>query len=168
MIESCAKEIAKSKHSKISVWATKFVVENHAYKKMIQNNNSNITVEEITCQKLVPMIEGLSFTLGERNQIIQEYLNQTSKDSNALILGCTHYPLITEDLKNLANIETIDPADALIKDLEKYLPPTSNQGQISLYTTAEKEKLERFVKLYLQKDVKPNLINISKDEQVLA
>jgi glutamate racemase len=114
------------------------------------------------------MIEGLSFTLGERNQIIQEYLNQTSKDSNALILGCTHYPLITEDLKNLANIETIDPADALIKDLEKYLPPTSNQGQISLYTTAEKEKLERFVKLYLQKDVKPNLINISKDEQVLA
>lgn len=173
MLESCAKEIAKSNHKKVSVWATKFVIENNAYKKFIQSYNSNIKIEEIACQKLVPMIEGLSFTLAERNQIIQEYLDQISKDSNALILGCTHYPLISEDLKKLTSMELIDPADALIKDLEKSLPQcrdavdrastaTSNQQQISLYTTAQEEKLERFSKLYLQEDIKVNLVHLNK------
>ena len=72
MIESCAKEIPKLQHKKISVWATKFVTENNAYKKMIQDNHPETNVEEITCQKLVPMIEGLNFTLEERNKVINE------------------------------------------------------------------------------------------------
>ena len=169
MIQSCATEITKSKHKKISVWATKFVAESNVYKKTIQNNNPDITVEETACQKLVPMIEGLSFTLEERNKIINEYLSQTSKDSNALILGCTHYPLISEDLKRLTNIEIIDPADYLINDLCRGLlqqssTPLHTSTQISLYTTAQKEKLERFSKLYLhlKGDVKVNLINLNK------
>ncbi len=163
MIESCTKEIAKSNHKKISVWATKFVVENNAYKKMIQNNNSNINVEEITCQKLVPMIEGLSFTLVERNKIIQEYLDQTSKDSERLILGCTHYPLISEDIKKLTSIKIINPTDYLIDNLEKAIIKNglSNKSQISLYTTAQKEKLERFARLYIQKDTKVSLVDLN-------
>ena len=168
MIESCAKEISKSKHKKISVWATKFVVENNAYKKSIQSHNSTVNVEEIACQKLVPMIEGLNFTLEERNKIINEYLSKTSKDSKVLILGCTHYPLISEDLKKLTNMEMIDPADYLVNDLERDLLQqvsiprlTNNKNQISLYTTAQKEKLERFSKLYLQENIKTNLISLA-------
>lgn len=172
MIESCAKEVSRINHKKISVWATKFVVENNAYKKMIEEINPDLKIEEITCQKLVPMIEGLNFTLEERNKIIHEYLNQTSKDSNALILGCTHYPLISEDLKKLTDLELIDPADALISDLEKCLSPcqdtvnrvstaTSNQRQISLYATAQKEKLERFARLYLQENIQVNSVSLT-------
>ena len=110
------------------------------------------------------MIEGLSFTLAERNQIIQEYLDQTSKDSSALILGCTHYPLISEDLKKLTNLEIIDPTDHLINDLEKSLTKSnsSNKNQILLYTTAQKEKLERFAKLYLPRDIKVNSVSLNK------
>ena len=163
MIESCAREISKSNHKKISVWATKFVVENNAYKKIIEGKNPDLKIEELTCQKLVPMIEGLNFTLTERNQIIQEYLNQTSKDSKALILGCTHYPLISEDLKKLTAMEIIDPADHLINDLEGTLTKnnSSNKSQISLYTTAQKEKLERFSKLYLQENIKVNSVSLN-------
>ena len=172
MIQSCATEIAKSKHKKISVWATKFVAESNAYKKTIQNNSPDMAVEEIACQKLVPMIEGLSFTLEERNKIINEYLSQTSKDSNGLILGCTHYPLISEDLKRLTTIDIIDPADYLISDLEKTLATSksmpwhapTNKSKISLHTTAQKEKLERFSKLYLNLDenIKVNLVSLNK------
>lgn len=172
MIKSCAKEISKSNHKKISVWATKLVIKNSAYKNKIQKDNPGITVEEIACPKLVPMIEGLNFTIEERNKIIHEYLNQTSKDSNALILGCTHYPLISEDLKKLTDLELIDPADALINDLEKCLPPCRdavncvpatmpNQRQISLYATAQKEKLERFARLYLRGNIKVNSVSLT-------
>ena len=170
MIQNCAKEISKSNSKKVSVWATKFVVENHAYKNIIRKYNPEISVEEISCPKLVPMIEELNFPLDERNKIINEYLEQTSKDSDALILGCTHYPLILEDLKKLTDMEIIDPADALVVDLEKTLarsksmPTLTNKNQIFLYTTAQKEKLERFSRLYLHRveNLKVNTITLNK------
>ncbi len=167
MLESVSKEITKSDHKKISIWATKFVVSNNAYKRAINLAKHDVQVEEISCQKLVPMIEGLNFTLAERNNIINEYLSQTSKDSKALILGCTHYPLVIEDLKKLTTMDIFDPAEHLVNDLAKILVKNNslNKPQISLYTTAEKEKLERFAKLYLQTEepIKVTLVNLSRN-----
>ncbi len=166
MIESCSKSIAETKtHSKVTIWATKLVAESNAYKKSITKTNPKIAVEEIACPKLVPMIEDLNFTINDRNKIINEYLAKTSKDSQALILGCTHYPLLTEDIKNLTNLNIIDPTDSLLKELEKIVP--SNNGNlpsqnISLYATAQTEKLERFSKLYLCGDYKANSISLNK------
>ncbi len=163
IIESCTREIGNSNHKKVSIWATQLTANSNCYKNLIQKTNSNITVEEIGCPKLVPMIEGLSFTLEERNKVINEYLNHTSKDSNTLVMGCTHYPLISEDLKKLTDIEIIDPADSLVRELEKNLVKnnSSNPAKISLYTTAQKEKLERFSKLYLcqEADTKLTVLN---------
>lgn len=166
IIESCTRAIGNSSHKKVSVWATQLTANSNCYRNLIQKINSNISVEELGCPKLVPMIEGLSFTLEERNKIINEYLDRTSKDSNALVMGCTHYPLISEDLKKLRDIEIIDPADSLISELEKTLVKnsSSNPTKISLYTTAQKEKLERFFRLYIQpeKEHTVNLVTIGK------
>ena len=165
MIESCAKEISKSNYKKVSVWATKLVVESNSYKKSIHKYNPNIIVEEIACPKLVPMIEDLSFTISERNKIISEYLNETSKDTEALILGCTHYPLISEDITPLSKLQTIDPTDSLIKELEQKITTSSSSvitPNISLYATAQIEKVKRFSKLYLGNDFETILVELSK------
>lgn len=164
MLESCANEIA-SKHSFVSVWATRLAVEKNGYKNAIQKLNLNIKVEEIACPKLVPMIEDLHFTIHDRNEVINEYLGKTSKKAEALILGCTHYPLITEDIRNLTKIKIIDPTDSLVKDIEKILPvKDSNKSnpKISLYSTAQAEKLEKFAKLYLCGNYKANLVALNK------
>ena len=167
MIQSLAKEIAKSNYSKVSIWATKLVTENNAYKNAINKLNPKITVEEISCPKLVPMIESLNFNEADKIKIIQEYLNMTSKDSQALILGCTHYPHIQNDIKKLRDINIIDPADALVRELEQRtdMPQhvsTNNKSNVSLYTTAQKEKVERFFKIYIGEDIKANLIALKK------
>lgn len=165
MIGSCAKEIAGLGCKKISVWATKLVVENNGYKKAINKLNTNIEVEEIACPKLVPMIESLNYSQEEKNKILEEYLNKTSSDSEALILGCTHYPLIEDDIKNLRNVKTLDPACELIKDLCKNNHLSNNssqQGSIQLYATRELEKLTRFAKIYLGKDFLAKNISLSK------
>lgn len=162
MIEGCARKIATSGFSKVTVWATKLVVQNESYKKAIQKINPKIEVEEIACPKLVPMIEDLHFTVSDRNNIISEYLDKTSKDTEALVLGCTHYPLIKEDINNLTKVKIIDPTDALITDLEKYLTPSSAESPISIYTTAQIEKVERFAKLYLNCNHTVKLISLKK------
>ncbi|MBI2995731.1 MAG: glutamate racemase [Candidatus Melainabacteria bacterium] len=163
MIKSCAKEIANSNYLKISVWATSLVVENKAYKNSINNLNQKIEVSEIACPKLVPMIESLNTNHKEQSETLQKYINQIPNDSQALILGCTHYPLINEVLQKLIKIKIIDPTDALIKELEKHLIPcTGNKQQISIYATAGEEKLQRFAKLFLCEDVKVNLVKLHK------
>ena len=165
MIEGCAEDLTKSKYKKISVWATKFVTENNAYRKIINKYNPGILVEEIACPKLVPMIESLKFTLEERDSILSEYLNLTSKDTELIVLGCTHYPLILEDIKSLTKKNLIDPADSLVNNLKDIITPTNNKPDhtdITLYTTAQKEKLERFSRLYLSTDIKANLVSLNK------
>ncbi|MBI1858323.1 MAG: glutamate racemase [Candidatus Melainabacteria bacterium] len=164
MIESVAKEIASSTFSKVSVWATTNTVQNHGYKYAIQELNSKIEVEEVPCPKLVPLIEDLSIISEEKEKILTEYIKKTSNNAEALIWGCTHYPLIEEDFKKLFAIKTIDPTDSLIKQLRDILP-TQNTGStpnITLYTTAMKEKFQQFAKYHLCYSGQIKQISISK------
>lgn len=167
MIGCTAKFIANSDYDEVSVWATKLVVETNAYKKAINNINPNIKVQEIACPKLVPMIEDLSFNPEEKVKTISEYTEKTSSTSKALILGCTHYPLVQNDLKKLTSIKIIDPTDALVNDLENCLTLDRDatnhvSTNISLYTTAQAEKVEKFARLYLCGNHKVTSITLSK------
>jgi len=164
IIDPVAKEIASSNYKEVTVWATKFTIENNAYKKAINKLNPNIKVQEISCPKLVPMIENLECSIEEKTKIISEYMEQISPSSDALIYGCTHYPHIDEMVKKQRNIVTIDPADAVVKeifarDVARNVS-TGRTPSISLYTTAQKEKLERFAKLYLCGDYKVGLVTL--------
>jgi glutamate racemase len=164
IIDPVAKEIALSEYKEVTVWATKFTIENSAYKKAINKINPNVKVQEISCPKLVPVIENLECSIEEKIKIINEYMDQISPSSDALIYGCTHYPHIDEMVKKLRNIKTIDPADAVVKeifsrDVARNVS-TDRTPSISLYTTAHKEKLEKFSKLYLCGDYKVELVTL--------
>lgn len=164
IIDPVAKEVADSNLKEVSVWATKFTIENSAYKKAINKLNPNIKVQEIACPKLVPIIENLQCSIEEKITITNEYLDQISKESESLIYGCTHYPHIDQVVKKQKNIRTIDPADAVVRCLNVMglinQTPTG-KGNIALYTTAQKEKLENFSKVYLCGDFKVNLVTLN-------
>lgn len=167
IIKSISREIAKKNHSKVSIWATTLTVKNNAYRNEINKVNSSITVEEIACPKLVPLIENLESTLSEKENIINEYLTKTSVNTEALILGCTHYPLVANEIKKLSNLEIIDPADKLIEDLsrlmnlqESNLHELETSKKITIYTTAQEEKVKKFSRLYLCGDFPVKLIKI--------
>ena len=166
IIENCAKDISSSTYKKVSVWATQLTSRSGCYKNSIQKNNPTLVVEEIACSKLVPMIEDLNFTIDDRNKIIQEYWVQTSKDAEAIVLGCTHYPLIAEDIMKLSGLKTIDPTDSLLSELERTLTTNKDnqivKPQVLLYTTAQNNKVERFVRLYLGADYKAEQISLNK------
>jgi len=165
MIDSCAKETAGSNYKKVSVWATKLVIENSGYTKAINKLNPDIQVEEIACPKLVPMIESVGFNGLDKQSIIKEYLDEISNDSESLILGCTHYPIIENDLIKLTNLKLIDPADSLTSELESYLTKDgkiANESKISIYTTAQLEKIEKFARIYLCTNVCVRLVDLQK------
>ena len=76
-------------------------------------DNINKQVYEISTPKLVPLIENNNLTNIE--DILKEYLNDYLNKLDAVVLGCTHYPVIREYLANIlpSNITIIDMSDLI-------------------------------------------------------
>ena len=82
-------------NNKIGVIATSATVNTHAFKKEL----SDYEVYEQACPKFAPMIEKDMIDTLEMDEAIDEYLKGLKeKGIDTLILGCTHYPLLSEKI----------------------------------------------------------------------
>ena len=87
-------------NDKVGVIATKGTIGSRIYPKSIKNLNNHIEVASLATPLLAPMIEEGFFNNTISKTVIAEYLNKKNiKDVEALILGCTHYPLIEKEVE---------------------------------------------------------------------
>ncbi len=112
---------------KIGLIGTKQTVSTGVYKKKIEELNRNIQLVSLATPLLVPMIEEGIHSDQISSSIIEKYLsNETLSGIDSLILGCTHYPIIKDQIKSFYSsykkkIEVIDSADTVAKALKSYL-----------------------------------------------
>ncbi|MCB0397981.1 MAG: glutamate racemase [Flavobacteriales bacterium] len=94
-----------SKHhqnQKIGIIATKGTIGSGIYEKKLKKLNSKLKVVSAATPMLVPMIEESFMNQNVRQAILSAYLNQAKFTGiGALILGCTHYPLIIKDIRSI-------------------------------------------------------------------
>lgn len=84
---------------KIGVIATKGTVKSRAYAKRIERANPDLKVTMLATPLLVAMIEEGYFNNNISQAIIDSYLSKSNlQDINGLILGCTHFPLIKQEV----------------------------------------------------------------------
>ena len=110
--------------SRIGVLATPATVDSKAYSKQILEFNSNAYVLEQACPAFVPLIETGQFNSAEIRKVANEYLKPLLEDQvEAIILGCSHYPLLIPLLKELlpSTIQLIDPSIGIASDLDRYV-----------------------------------------------
>lgn len=110
--------------TKIGLIGTKQTVQSHVYKKKIDALNQNIELASLATPLLAPMIEEgfVNHTISQA--IIDNYLSDPIlKDIQALILGCTHYPLISEQVDNYFQHKTdiLDSAEIVAQTLKAWL-----------------------------------------------
>lgn len=48
-----------------------------------------------------------------------EDLKLEDEEEKSVVLGCTHFPYLKEDIKNITKLEILDPADGMIDELKK-------------------------------------------------
>jgi glutamate racemase len=133
--------------SKIGVIGTKRTISSGTYENKIKEKSPSTNVISLATPLLVPMIEEGFIFDDISNAIIRTYLsNEALSGIEALILGCTHYPIIRNQISKIFNfnIEVIDSArivSVILRDiLEKnnLLNDSGNvndQFFISDYTT---------------------------------
>ncbi len=86
-------------HQKVGLIGTKQTVFSNVYKKKIESLNLGIRLSSLATPLLAPMVEEGFFNNSISEHVIAEYLKDESlNEIQSLILGCTHYPLIKEQI----------------------------------------------------------------------
>lgn len=108
----------------IGLIGTKQTINSNIYRKKLDELGSNIRLNSLATPLLVPLIEE-----GFSDQIImidaiKSYLTTPSlRDVDALVLACTHYPLIKQLIKEFYKDETmiIDSTDIVAEVVRDHL-----------------------------------------------
>ncbi len=113
VIDPVVEYIGTRNFSKIGVIGTKRTVSSGTYEKKIREISPSTTVVSLATPLLVPMIEEGFIFDDISNAIIRSYLsNESLAGIQALILGCTHYPIIKNQISKIFNfnVEVVDSA----------------------------------------------------------
>jgi glutamate racemase len=113
VIDPVVSYLGKRNFSKIGVIGTKRTISSGTYESKIRGVSPSATVVSLATPLLVPMIEEGFIFDDISNAIIRAYLSNESLDGiEALILGCTHYPIIKNQISKIFNfnVEVIDSA----------------------------------------------------------
>lgn len=108
----------------VGLIGTKQTVGSGVYEYQLRLKEPSIKFSALAAPLLVPMIEEGFHNNNISEAIIEQYLNDPVLEGiNTLILGCTHYPLIKEQINNYygGKIEVIDSSVIVAKALEQYL-----------------------------------------------
>ncbi len=109
-------------NKKILVSATTLTLREEKLNNLIKNLNIEDKVEKVALDKLVTFAES-----GQKDMSkVEEYLKRQLKNYNLnefshLVLGCTHFPLYMEQIKNIVpnNIHVIDGSDGVVNNLSR-------------------------------------------------
>ena len=134
-IEPAIKPAAKlSKTRSIGLLVTQTTAKNGRFLQLVERHKTDAQVHIQPCPDLANVIEQ-GFANTEKSQVLLEkYLAPLmAKNIDALVLGCTHYPFVSEQIKRIIGthvqlIETAEPVtNELIRQLTNHSLLTSNQ-----------------------------------------
>ena len=116
--------VEATKNRKVGVVGTEATVQSGMYTKVIQGMNPEITVIEKACPLFVPLVEEGFKEHQVTEEVIEYYLeSMRSTDIDAMILGCTHYPLLKRTIGREVgeNVKLVNPAYETAKSLKLLL-----------------------------------------------
>lgn len=107
VIEPGARAAAlETRNRSVGVLATEATVASGAYRKAVENLDAGIQVIEQSAPRFVPLIEKGIVDGPELERVARKYLRPVKERGvDAVILGCTHYPLISATINRVLGPE---------------------------------------------------------------
>ena len=155
--------LTKTKH--IGILATLGTINSHAYDLEIAHFSPEVQVVSEACPLLVPLIENGEYQTPWARYFIEKYLHELlTKDAqiDTIILWCTHYPLIKNQIQEIVGnqIQVLVQWEIVAESLQSYLlrhPEMEQQctkdKKIRYFTTETPEKFNVMASLFLWESV---------------
>ncbi len=165
VIDPAAEYVAKLKNiKKIGIIGTKATIRSNSYPVKIKAVNNNKTVVSLATPLLAPMIEEGFIYDDISNAIIRKYLSSPILSGiDSLVLACTHYPIIKNQIRKFYEFEitVIDASLIVAKKLKQSLPQTilrknSLPPQHEFYVSDYTDGFQKTAKIFF--DTKINLL----------
>ena len=163
-------DLTKSRH--VGVLATEGTIKSESYNLEIQKLHPDITVTGVACPFWVPLVEyneadspGADYFVKKR---IDEIMHKDPQ-IDALILGCTHYPILMPKIKKYlpADVRIISQGQYVAKSLADYLArhqkieQRCSKGATARYLTTENPaKFKESAQIFLNESVEVDNITI--------
>ncbi|MGN0702269.1 MAG: glutamate racemase [Lentihominibacter sp.] len=126
IIEPAAKKAAETckTNSNVGIIGTKVTIGAHAYRDTISKYNGFLNIYEQPCPAFVPLIEEGIIDNEIMNLTIKYYMDSFVRDNrlDTVILGCTHYPLIKNNITRLyPHLTVINPSSIVVSRIHHVL-----------------------------------------------
>ncbi|MFV9511103.1 glutamate racemase [Tepidibacillus sp. LV47] len=166
--------LAAIKHTRtgeIGVIGTEGTIQSGAYEKTLKQINPNLNITSYACPTLVPLVESGIEDETMIRQVVKEALQPIlNQKMDSLILGCTHYPLISqyiqevvgEQVKLLSSAEETAREVSTILHYQNLLNQTENHPKHLFYTTGDVDHFKQIAEKWLGRTIEVTHIDLSK------
>jgi len=141
----------KNKQSNILVLGTQATVNSQSYAKRLKNEGFE-SVESKATGLFVPLVEEDIYSGAILNETMKHYFKDVT-NPDALILGCTHFPLISKALKNYFGEQTllIHSGEAIVEHLQNKFDFSKryNDTQIKFFASENPDRLKEVARRWL-------------------
>ncbi|MGV8025864.1 MAG: glutamate racemase [Anaerolineaceae bacterium] len=140
----------------VGVLATPATFQGELYQSLVQKYGEGLQIFQETCPGLVEEIEAGNLS-GERTRnILNNALHpMIKKNVDTIVLGCTHYPFVLEEIRKIAgkSIQVIDPAPAVARRVQVLLDQyfknrikVSSSGSLRFFTSGDPLVFQKQIK----------------------
>jgi len=163
MVDPCVRIVSGLRRiSNIGVIGTQGTIRSGAYEEALLAAIPSAKVRSIPCPLFTPLVEEGWVDHDITRAVIAEYLSPfRSNPPDALILGCTHYPVLKKAIREYIGEKTmlVDSGEAAAAVVDILLSETlargKKKGQKTLFlATDDPERFERVGKWFFGGDIK--------------
>ena len=169
VVEATArKAIESTKNGIIGVIGTSATVKSGSYVKYISENAPSVKTVSKACPLFVPLVENGYFAKENPavKYVIEDYL-PVIKESGAdtVILGCTHYPLLTDAIADFLgnDVTLVDSGREAASEIAAYLKEndmlsdSTENGSIEYYVSDNVEGFAENAGVFLSEEISGNV-----------
>lgn len=111
--------------------------------------DTGIGIQAIAAPDMVQAVEGGNAKDEKGYEVVKSYLDQASGDEDTVILSCTHFPAMRENIEKYyqnkaKEINIIDPANGIVDYVKDKIDLSDKKdGTINYYTTGDPETFKK-------------------------
>lgn len=162
--------------STVALWATAGTVQSLSYSLELAKVRPDLRLVQVACPLLVPLVESGELTGPGLDYFLRKYWAETANGSgriDALMLGCTHYPLLADAIRRVvpAGVSVLAQGEIVSPSLEDYLSRhpeiekrLSRRGTTHFLTTDQSEGFDRLARLFLGRPVTSEQVDLGEAE----
>jgi len=156
-VEPTTNYIKNMECKKIGLIATEATINS----KMYESKLENYEVISKACPIFVDIVENINISNDAKDIIVKNELSEMiTQNIDTLILGCTHFPLLTNSISKIFDGNIVNSSKAIILELKKYIKDDNEIGSVEINTTGNNKEFENQIKTMFNKNYKVNQIEI--------